>query len=255
MKNKLEELREKYETKDFIKDDPIQFLHRFKTLEDIEISGLIASGFAYGKRELFIKKLNILFKIMDEKPLDFILDIENRASELNGFIYRFIKDYDLVCIFRALNKLYSSKSNLRELFYKSKKEYGSLQGVVDYFYNFADKNCSQGFYHFMPNPKNNGAEKRLNMYLRWLTRCGEVDLGVWDIYKPSELLIPLDVHVANISRKFNLLNRKSNDMKAVIELTEKLKTFDPDDPVKYDFALFGLGINATKGENDFTALE
>ena len=253
MKNKLEELRAKYETKDFIKDDPIQFPHRFKTIEDIEIAGLIASSFAYGKRELFIKKLNILFKIMNEKPLEFILDIEDRKNELNGFIYRFIKDYDLVCVFRALNKLYSSKSNLRELFYKSKKEFGSFQGVADYFYTFADKNCSQGFYHFMPNPKNGGAGKRLNMFLRWLTRSGEVDLGVWDVYKPSELLIPLDTHVANISREFNLLERKSNDMRAVVELTEKLKTFDSSDPVKYDFALFGLGVNNPKGKEQAQA--
>ncbi|MBR2386907.1 TIGR02757 family protein [bacterium] len=242
MKNKLDALRKQYEVKEFIYSDPIQFPHKFQTLEDIEISAFLASGFAYGKRELFIQKLNLLFEIMNNKPLEFILGFEDNKEKLKGFNYRFIKDFDLVCVLELLNKLYAKKSNLRELFYNSKAKNGSLQGVCDYFYSNCN-NLTAGFCHFLPNPKNGGALKRLNMFLRWMTRDGEVDLGVWDIYKKSELLIPLDTHVATISREFNLLTRSSNDFKAVIELTEKLKEFNPDDPTGYDFALFGLGVN------------
>ena len=126
MKNRLDNLRAQYETKDFIKDDPIQFPHRFKTIENIEIAGFIASGFAYGKRELFIQKLNILFEIMDNKPLEFILNIKDNKEKLKDFNYRFIKDFDLICVLELLNKLYLRKSNLRELFYKSKKEFNTL---------------------------------------------------------------------------------------------------------------------------------
>lgn len=242
MKNKLDELRAKYEVKEFIKNDPIQFPHRFKTLEEIEISGFLASGFAYGKRELFIQKLNLLFEIMENKPLEFILNFGDNKEKLKGFNYRFIKDFDLICVLELLNKLYSNKSNLRELFYKSKVESNNLQGVCDYFYSNCN-NLTSGFCHFLPNPNKGGALKRLNMFLRWMIRDGEVDLGVWDIYKKSELLIPLDTHVATISREFNLLKRTSNDFKAVIELTEKLKEFNQKDPIGYDFALFGLGVN------------
>lgn len=242
MKNKLDELRAKYEVKEFIENDPIQFPHRFKTLEEIEISGFLASGFAYGKRELFIQKLNLLFEIMENKPLEFILNFEDNKEKLKGFNYRFIKDFDLICVLELLNKLYFNKSNLRELFYKSKVESNNLQGVCDYFYSNCN-NLTSGFCHFLPNPNKGGALKRLNMFLRWMIRDGEVDLGVWDIYKKSELLIPLDTHVATISREFNLLKRTSNDFKAVIELTEKLKEFNQKDPIGYDFALFGLGVN------------
>ena len=116
-----------------------------------------------------------------------------------------------------------------------------LQCVCDYFYS--DCELTQGYCHFVPNPKKGGAMKRLNMFLRWMVRESSVDLGVWDFIKPSQLYIPLDTHVARISRELNLLTRNANDMKSVIELTDTLKSFDEEDPIKYDFALFGYGIN------------
>ena len=117
-----------------------------------------------------------------------------------------------------------------------------FQTVVDYFYAQAPKIVNQGFYHMLPNPQNKGAMKRMNMFLRWMVRKGPVDLGIWKFIQPKDLLIPLDVHVARVSREMRLLERKSNDFQAVIELTNKLREFCPRDPVKYDFAMFGFGV-------------
>ncbi len=236
MKKLLDELVKKYETKDFIKSDPIQFPHKYKNKTDIEISGFIASLFAFGRREQFIKKLDFIFNLA-QSPTELIKDF--KKYNLDDFLYRFIKNTDLIETLKILNKLYFiDKMSLEELFNNKNR----LVYATKYFY----KNCtcqnSQGFCFMFAKPENNSAMKRLNMFLRWMTRDGEVDFGIWKNIKKSELLIPLDTHVARISREFKLLNRKQNDIKAVIELTEKLKEFDPNDPTKYDFALFGLGI-------------
>lgn len=244
-KTKLNELAEKYEIESFIKDDPIQFPHRFKKAEDIEIAAFISSLFAYGNRKVFVKKLDDLFTIMQNQPLEYVLNFDPKT--LKSFNYRFAKDFDTIEVFNILNKLYSEKNNLRGLF-----EYGysidksilrMLQVVVDYFYANIKNPVGQGFYHLIPNPQNGGAMKRMNMLLRWMVRKPPVDLGVWSFIPTSELLIPLDVHVARVSREMGLLNRSSNDFKAVLELSKNLKKINPNDPVKFDFAMFGLGIN------------
>ncbi len=274
-KNELDKLVEKYETTDFIKDDPIQFPHRFKNKEDIELAGFIASLFAYGNRKMFIAKLNDLFNRADNDIANYVKngDFDN----LKDLEYRFSKDYDIIPIFEILYALYNESCGLEELFKygwntivsnqisphpSPPPRRGNDQGcsekyndypkffqiIIDYFYSHAPKTVGQGFYHMLPNPANGGAMKRMNMFLRWMIRKSPVDLGIWDFMQPKDLLIPLDVHVARISRNMGLLNRKSNDFKAVIELTNKLKEFSPDDPVKYDFAMFAFGVelNSTK---------
>ena len=241
-KTELDKLVEKYETPEFIKDDPIQFIHRFKTKKDSELAGFIASVLAYGSRKQFIKKLDDLFiNITQNEPLNFIMNFE---PELIGdFNYRFGKPNDFILIFKILKELYNTSDGLEELFSHGYKQNKMFETVVDYFYARADKNAGQGFYHMIPNPHNGGAMKRMCMYLRWMVRKGPVDLGIWDFIKPSELYIPLDVHVARVSREMGLLKRNSNDFKAVIELTNKLKEFCPEDPAKYDFAMFAYGVN------------
>lgn len=245
MKTKLEELADKYEAESFIKDDPIQFPHRFTRLEDIEIAGFVASLFAYGNRKIFIKKLDELFQIMQNEPLKFVLKFNPEI--LNGFNYRFAKDFDIIEIFRILKKLYTEQKGLKSLFEYGYKIDNSIlkmfQAVADYFYSNIANEVGQGFYHLIPNPKNGGAMKRMNMFLRWMVRKGPVDLGCWNFISEGELLIPLDVHVARLSREMGLLKRSSNDFKAVLELTENLKKINPQDPVKFDFAIFGLGVN------------
>ncbi len=252
IKEELDRLCKLYETPDFIKDDPVQFVHIFKDKKDIEIAGFISALFAFGKREAFIKKLFSLFNLMEMRPYDFIVNFEKKDYS-SDFNYRFIKPYDLSILFEALKELYKTyKITLEELFANGcnkalkntnqNKIFNILQYVCDYFYGY--EKTSPGYKFMLSNPENKGAMKRMNMFLRWMIRKNSpVDIGIWSFLKPSELLIPLDVHVGNISRSAGLLKRKQNDFKSVIELTGILKEFDPNDPVKYDFALFGYGVN------------
>ena len=249
-KFELDRLAEKYETKDFIKDDPVQFIHRYKNKQDIELAGFISSLFAYGNRKMFIKKLDDLFNRTNHDVLNYVKNGD--FKNLKGFEYRFSKDYDIIPIFDILHNLYTESNGLEELFsYYFIEDRGEnydhfLDKVVDYFYARAPKNAGQGFYHMIPNPKNCGAMKRMNMYLRWMVRKSAVDKGIWTFMKPKDLYIPLDVHVARQSRDMGLLNRKSNDYKATKELTQKLKEFSSEDPIKYDFALFAFGVELNK---------
>ena len=262
-KTELDKLAEKYETPDFIKDDPIQFVYRGKCKEDSELLGFIASLFAYGNRKMFIKKLEEIFAKSDDDIVGFVKNGD--FSALKGVEYRFSKENDIIPIFEILSKLYNESRGLEELF-----EYGwnlklphnpgflpsgegevllMLKTVVDYFYARAPKTVGHGFYHMIPNPQNGGAMKRMNMFLRWMVRKSPVDIGIWTFIKPKNLLIPLDVHVARISRRMGLLNRKSNDFRAVIELMKPLREFCPEDPVKYDFAMFAFGVELNKKSN------
>ena len=241
-KNELDKLAQKYENCDFIKDDPVQFIHRYNDKKDIELAGFIASLLAYGSRKQFIQKLDkLLIDIAQDEPLNFIQNFEPEI--IGDFNYRFGKPVDFVSIFKILKELYNTSNGLEELFEYGYEQNRLFEVAVDYFYARADKNVGQGFYHMIPNPHNGGAMKRMCMYLRWMVRKSSVDKGIWTFMPASELFIPLDVHVGRISRQMGLLRRKANDFRAVVELTNKLKEFDPEDPVKYDFAMFGYGVN------------
>lgn len=241
-KTELDKLAKKYETELFIKDDPVQFIHLFRDKRDIELVGFISSLVAYGSRVQFIKKIYQLLEIAQYEPLNFIQNFERKM--LGDFNYRFGKPNDFANIFYTLKDLYNSSKGLEELFEYGYRQDKLFEVPVDYFYSKADKSVGAGFYHMIPNPKNGGAMKRMCMYLRWMVRKSCVDAGVWNFMPPSELYIPLDVHVGRISRQMGLLNRNSNDFKAVLELTQNLKKYCPEDPVKYDFALFGYGVNS-----------
>ncbi len=245
-KQELDSLVEKYETSDFIKDDPIQMIHRYQTKEEIELAGFIASLFAYGSRKVFIKKLGEIFDKTNEDLLGFIKNGD--FSSLKGIEYRFSKENDIIPIFEILSKLYNESKGLEELFAHGFNQNETvetmLKVVVDYFYSLAPKTVGQGYYHMIPNPHNGGAMKRMNMYLRWMVRKSVVDRGIWTFMQPKDLLIPLDVHVARVSREMGLLTRKSNDFKAVMELMQPLREFCPEDPVKYDFAMFAFGVQS-----------
>lgn len=245
----LDNLVKKYETKDFIKDDPIQFPHRFHDKKDIEIAAFVSSLLAYGSRKQFIKKLEYLFnEIAQNEPYNFI---SNFTPDIIGdFNYRFGKPNDFIQIFTVMKNLYNTSDGLEELFSYGHKNNNLFKIVIDYFYSRIEENkVGQGFYHMLPNPDNGGAMKRMCMFLRWMIRESCVDLGIWKFMKPSELYIPLDVHVGKVSRNLGLLKRQSNDFKAVIELTNKLKEFCPNDPAKYDFAMFGFGIDTKNKHN------
>lgn len=246
-KDYFDKLVEKYETKDFINSDPIQFPHRYNSKKDVEIAAFIASIYAYGKREVFISKLSTIFDIMNNKPYEFVKNFTVECTLLDNCDYRFSRGIDLKQIILTLGELYSNNYSLETLFSdawnKTKTIDGMLQIVVDYFYVRVTLPVTKGFYHLLPDPKNGSACKRLNMFLRWMVRDGIVDLGLWKFIPQCELIIPLDVHVAKISRQQNLLTRKQNDWKSAKELTKKLSELCPNDPTKYDFAMFGYGVN------------
>ncbi len=248
IKTQLDKYAAEYETVDFIKNDPVQFVHGFKEKTDIELAGFIASMFAYGKREVFISKLKHIFSLMNNEPYNFVKSFDTEKNNITNCDYRFSKDCDFIEILRILNILYNENETLESLFkysYSQKQDIWQMfQGVVDYFYSKVnEQKVTRGFYHLLPNPSKKSALKRMNMMMRWFIRKSSVDVGIWNFIPKSELLIPLDVHVAKISRKLGLLKRNDNAYESVIELTDILKTFDPNDPVKYDFALFGYGVN------------
>ena len=246
-KTEIDKLAETYENIDFIKDDPVRVPNRFTEKKDIEIAGFIASLVAYGRREVFLKKLDTLFEIAQNEPLNFILNFEPEI--LGDFNYRFGKPDDFAQIFIIMRDLYSKSGGLEELFkygYENPVEGNMFIPVTDYFYSHAKDNNSQGFKFMIPDARKGSAMKRMCMYLRWMVRKGPVDFGLWDFIKPSELLIPLDTHVARLSREMGLLTRNSNDFKSVLEITENLRKFDPEDPIKYDFAMFGYGVNENR---------
>ena len=249
-KTELDKLVEKYETPDFIKDDPIRFIHNCKNKKDAEIYGFIASAFAFGNRAAFIKSLNNIFNLCDNDLYCYI--INGDFNNLKGSYYRIYKDYDIIALFKILHCIYTKEGGLEELFkgtFKSdrgEKYDHYLSDVVDIMYKYAPKEIGQGFKHMIPIAQNGSAMKKMNMFLRWMVRKSPVDIGIWNFMKPSELYIPLDVHVARQSRSMGLLTRKSNDYQAAKELTEKLKSLCPEDPVKYDFAMFAFGVELSK---------
>lgn len=239
-KIEIDKLAEKYETIEFIKNDPVQFPHRFTEKNDIEIAGFIASLVAYGRREVFIKKLDQLFEIAQNEPYNFIMNFD--AKLLGDFNYRFGKPDDFAQIFSIMCRLYEKDGGLEELFkYGYENSENIFIPVTDYFYSRFEP--TQGVKFMIPDANKGSAMKRMCMFLRWMVRKSSVDFGIWDFMPASDLLIPLDTHVARLSREMGLLTRNANDFKSVLEITENLRKFDPKDPIKYDFALFGYGVS------------
>lgn len=246
-KTKLDELAKQYENKDFINPDPVRFPRMYKDKKDVEIVGFIASMFAYGNRKAFIPRLDELFNIMNKKPLEYIKNFTENNTELDGFDYRFSKGCDIKEIVLILKKLYFvDNSSLEELFKYGWETHKTVKGmlitVCDYFYSNVKNEVTKGFYHLIPDAHKSSALKRMNMYLRWMVRSGEVDMGIWDFMPQSELIIPLDTHVARLSVETGIIAKANGDFKTALEITRVLKEFDAKDPVKYDFALFGYGV-------------
>lgn len=247
-KTKLDELVKKYETKNFITTDPVKFIHMFKNKKDIEIAGFISSIFSYGNRKTFIAKLDELFSIMNYTPLNYVLNFTPNKKDLDNFNYRFSKGKDIKEIILILNKLYKKdNSSLEKLFQYGWETHKNVKGMLitvsDYFYANVKNNVTKGFYHLIPNAHKSSSLKRMNMFLRWMIRKSPVDTGIWNFMPTSELIIPLDTHVARLSVETGLIKKAAGNFKTAQEITNILKTFDPIDPIKYDFALFGYGVN------------
>ena len=245
LKEFLDEKVEKYNNRSFITSDPIQIPHSFTKKEDIEISGFLAASIAWGNRTMIINNANRIVKLMDNAPYDFILNhTEFDLESLEGFVHRTFNSGDLQYFIKSLKNIYLNHEGLESALLPE-EEHKDYQVAISNFKQlfFELPHLSRTQKH-VSDPLKNSAAKRISMYLRWMVRDNKsgVDFGIWESHSPSKLSCPLDVHTGNIVRRLRILQRKQNDWKAVKELDITLREFDPIDPVKYDFALFGLGV-------------
>tara|TARA_B110000881_G_C18556429_1_gene507212 strand:+ start:904 stop:1668 length:765 start_codon:yes stop_codon:yes gene_type:complete len=233
-----------YQSQDFISADPIQIPHRFTKKEDVEIAGFLAATIAWGNRTSIIKNANEMMKLMDEAPFDFI--VNHQISDLDvfdGFVHRTFNATDLKYFIQAIKNLYVNKGGL-EFCITQHVSKMPLQTALHHFKkDFFELPHELRTEKHLADPLKGSAAKRINMYLRWMVRpnTSGVDFGLWKSMHPRNLSCPLDVHSGTVARKLGILNRKQNDAKAVLELDKQLRIMDSEDPVKYDFALFGLG--------------
>ena len=246
----LEEKQDFYNRLTFIESDPISIPHNFSKKEDIEIAAFLSATIAWGQRITIIKNANKMMNLMDNTPHDFIIHANPRElARFDNFVHRTFNSEDVKFFIKSLQNIYKIHGGLENAFINglSRVENNKCEKAISNFRTifFSIAHPTRTTKH-VSNPSENSSSKRLCMFLRWMVRNDKrkVDFGLWgnDNFNASDLMCPLDVHSGNVARKLGLLNRTQNDWKAVIELTTKLKQFDPADPVKYDFALFGLGV-------------
>lgn len=242
----LDEEASKYNRPVFIEADPVQFPRMFKEKRDIEIASLLASTIAWGNRTMICRSANKMFGLMDWQPYKYVMD-EGYEDLPEGNIHRTFFNKNFRHYLRGLHQIYTKYSSLED-FTKAcgapDSEAPSWHLAEAINHELCEANSGVEDCRCLPLGLDKSALKRFNMALRWLVRDdGIVDLGIWKALKPSQLFIPLDVHVGNVSRQLGILGRKQNDRKAVEELTATLRTLRPEDPVFYDFALFGVGVN------------
>src|SRR5690606_5653536 len=234
-----------YDRPDFLISDPLQIPHRFTKKEDMEISGFLTATIAWGNRKSIIRNAERMMELLDYAPNDFVLN--HQISDLDrfqGFVHRTFNESDLSYFIGSLKNIYLHHGGLESVFSKENPD-NSLQTAISHFKaTFFELPYQVRTTKHISDPLKGSAAKRINMFLRWMVRNNKtgVDLGLWNSIAPSRLSCPVDVHSGNVARKLGLINRKQNDGKALLELDQNLRELDPDDPVKYDFALFGLGV-------------
>lgn len=245
IKEFLDSKVEKYNKPDFIGSDPIQIPHRYSLKADKEISGFLAATIAWGNRKSIINNANKLMELMGNSPYDFVMShTEDDLNRFDSFVHRTFNNVDVSYFMKSLKNIYTNHISLENVISKNVTD-GSTQVAISEFKKvfFELEHPSRTTKH-VSDPLKGSAAKRINMWLRWNCRIDTsgVDLGIWKTISPSTLSCPLDVHSGNVARKLGLLKRKQNDGKALAELDKELRKLDPKDPVKYDFALFGLGV-------------
>ena len=245
LKSFLEDKVVQYNQYKFIESDPISIPHQFSNKQDIEIAGFFAATIAWGNRKSIIKNARDLMTRMDYAPYDFIRNhTATDLAVLEGFVHRTFQEEDVLFFVARLQQLYQDYSSLETLFIPKENEtdmHASLTRFHETFFAVAHPRRTE---KHISNPAKKSAAKRLHMFLRWMVRqdASGVDLGIWKNIAPRQLSCPLDIHSGNVARRLGLLKRKQNDLAAVQELDCNLRVMDPKDPVKYDYALFGLGV-------------
>ena len=245
LKDFLEEKVLQYNTLEFIESDPVQIPHLFTQKEDIEIAGFLSATIAWGNRKMIIKNSHNMMQLMGNAPYDFVIShSEKDLKALELFVHRTFNGTDFSSFIQSLKNIYQNHGGLEAVFSKNQQADSMQKSIHEFkklFFEIPHQNRTQ---KHVSDPLNNSAAKRINMYLRGMIRQDNkgVDLGIWKSISPAALSCPLDVHSGNVARKLSLLTRKQNDGKAVSELDLQLRKLDSKDPVKYDFALFGLGV-------------
>lgn len=245
LKSFLDEKVELYNNPKFIESDPIQIPHQFSVKEDIEISGFLTATIAWGNRKMIINNATKLMNIMGNSPYDFVMShSENDLERLENFVHRTFNSQDLLTFIKSLQHIYHNHNGLENVFAKNQEALSMQKSISEFkkiFFEIEHLNRTQ---KHVSDPLNNSAAKRINMFLRWMIRNDNkgVDFGIWKTIPTAALSCPLDVHSGNVARKLELLTRKQNDAKALLELDTNLRLLDENDPTKYDFALFGLGV-------------
>jgi uncharacterized protein (TIGR02757 family) len=245
IKSFLDEKFDLFNRESFIQTDPIQIPKQFTRKEDIEIAGFLSATIAWGQRPSIIKNGKSLMERMDAQPYEFIVNAsDDDLKVFQDFKHRTFNGEDCIFFLRSLRSIYVDHGGLEAVFSKGYQNGGDIKTALAFFRKvFLETDHLQRSEKHISNVEKKSAAKRLNMYLRWMVRSDErdVDFGLWKEIPSSALYLPLDVHTGNIGRKLGLLKRKQNDWQAVEEITNQLRSFDPSDPVKYDYALFGLG--------------
>jgi uncharacterized protein (TIGR02757 family) len=245
LKEFLDEKVELYNRPAFIESDPIRIPHQYTKKQDIEIAGFLAATIAWGNRKMILRNANRMMELLDHSPYEFIMNSSNDEIEMiNRFVHRTFNSTDLIYFLKALQNIYRYKGGLETIF-TAHKTSDSLQPAIHEFHKiFFELPHEKRTERHVSDPYMGSAAKKLNMYLRWMIRNDNrgVDFGLWKSISPSTLSCPLDIHSGNVARKLGLITRNQNDTKAVSELDSNLREMDSNDPVKYDFALFGLGV-------------
>jgi uncharacterized protein (TIGR02757 family) len=244
LKDFLDDKTQKYNHRNFIETDPVQVPHQFSRKENIEIAAFFTATIAWGNRLSIINNAIKLSQIMDNQPYDFILNASTfEKNKLLNFKHRTFNGIDCIYFVDSLKNIYQHHGGMQTVFEKGFSIENSIKSSLSYFYDLFFEIGGERTRKHVSNIKSGSSGKRLNLFLRWMIRNDNagVDFGIWNGIPSSELMLPLDVHTGNVARKLGLLQRKQNDWKAVEEVTSNLRLFDPADPIKYDFALFGLG--------------
>ena len=245
IKEFLDYKSEKYNNPSFIQEDPIQIPHLFQKKEDIEISGFLTATIAWGNRKSIIKSSKKIVEIFEYKPYDFIMNHnDSDLKKLESFKHRTFNGYDLIQFVKSIKNIYLNHDGLETVFAKNILQERMHNSIHEFKKKFFEIDHLKRTKKHISDPFKGSAAKRINMFLRWMVRDDNkgVDFGIWKKIKPKYLSCPLDIHSGRIARKMGILKRKQNDHKAVIELDSFLRTLDVNDPVKYDYALFGIGV-------------
>lgn len=248
LKDFLDKKTNEYNRPAFIKDDPVCIPHSFAKKQDIEIAGFFAAILAWGNRTTIINKSRELMQMMDNAPHQFCLSPSaSGLQRLTAFKHRTFNATDILYFVEFLHHHYTNSASLETAFTKGmlkgdENTGNALRGFYNYFFSLED--APKRTHKHIATPDRKSTCKRLNMFLRWMVRRDKngVDFGIWKSIQPSQLICPIDVHVARVAKRFNLVSRTQTDWLAALELTGRLKQLCPEDPVKYDFALFGLGV-------------